>query len=311
MSTFNYTPTAIDLSRATAPNAIEDLDVEEMLAAFLARFAQEWEAARARNPALPPYTTLEFESDPVRIVGQASVYMRLLDRVRVNDAVRAVLAPLASGANLDAIVARVNIERLVVTPADPQAGTPAVYESDTQLLRRYLYAFDRPSAGSVDRFKLAAVEAWPGLGDVAVNGRAIHGRLGDTDIVIMGPGGRPPTSEERTAVTSAVKHSSVQPEAVAVSVIPSVPIPFEVRLVIEVATGPDREIVRQEALARLLGAVRERTIIGGEIPAGYLSGAAYGPNIIKVRDIAPVAIEPNPYGHPMCQVIALQAEVRA
>lgn len=307
MATF-YAPTAIDLSRLPAPSAIEALDFESLYDGFEDRFLFYWNALRADNPSLPEYDVVTLKSDPAGILGEAWSYIRLLDRQRVNDALKALLAPLATGSNLDAIAASRNITRLTVISAT--ANTAAVMESDTNLLRRYLLSFDKAAAGSRDRYLYEAWTAWPAMHDARVNGHAVHGRRGDTDVVIIGPGGRLPTEGETATVRAAVTAPHVKPEAVAVAVIPATRLEYSVAIVIEVPPGPDPSLVVAEAVARVRAAGDARMIIGGEVPAGLLSGAAYGSSVIKVRDLAPVAISPDPYTIPILTNINITAEVR-
>lgn len=290
-------PTAIDLSRVPAPAAIAALDYETLLAEGIVRFLAQWNIERAANPLLPVYDVDNLETDPAVILLQAWSYLRLLDRQRVNDAVKAVLAPFAKGTDLDNVVARVNITR-------------AEGENDAALLRRYLLRFDTPAAGSVDGFLFHAFTAWPTMLDAVVIGREVHGRRGDTDIVIIGPAGRLPTTQEITAVRAAVSASHVKPEAVAVTVLPATRVTYQVSLVIDVPRGPDAEAVRLEALARVKAATDSRTLIGAEVPVDLIAGAAYGANIVRVRRLAPAAdIAPDPYSIPVCDSIGITVEV--
>lgn len=290
-------PTAIDVSRLPAPAAIEALDFETLFDGFRARFLEAWEAARVVDPTLPEYDVENLETDPVVILGQAWSYLRLLDRARVNDAVKAVLAPLSRGTDLEALVARVNIVR-------------AEGENDTALLRRYLLGFDAPSAGSADAYLFRAYSAWPLMHDAAVIGRKVHGRRGDVDIVVTAAGGATPTTEQIALVRAAVTADDAKPEAVAVTVVPAQRQVYSVSLVIEVPPGPDAEAVRAEAQARVLAATAERNIIGGSVPVDRIAGAAYGPNVIKVRRLAPVAdIAAAPYAIPVCGSLSVTVEV--
>lgn len=298
----------IDLSRLRAPEAIETLSFEALQTAFVQRFLEAWNDERQVDPALPVYDVSRLESDPIVIVGQAFSYLRLLDRQRVNDVVRAVLAPLASGANLDHVVARQNVQRLIVRPAT--STVPGVMESDEALLRRYLLSFDRASAGSRDRFLYEAWTAWPEMHDARVNGHRVHQRPGYVDIVISGPDGAAATPAQKALVSAAVCAPNVQPEAVSVAVLDAVRAEYSVDLVIEIPTGPDSELVRLEAEQRVWAAGNARMLIGGEVPAGYLAGAAYGASIIRVRDNAPVAIEPDPYTIPILVGVDIATEVR-
>ncbi|KNY35680.1 baseplate J/gp47 family protein [Agrobacterium sp. SUL3] len=306
----------IDLSRLPVPDAIETLSAEAMIAAFKARFLQVWEIQRQLDPTLPAYETLDLETDSANIVGQAWTYLRLLDRQRVNDAFRALLAPYAKGSDLEAIAADNNVERQIVTPAT--ANTDAVMEGDASLLRRYLLSLDAPASGSPGRYLYDAWTAWPqtddrtlGLWDARINGRAIHGRRGDTDVVLIGPFGREPTSAELTTVRAAVLDPDRTPEAVSVSIMAATRREYQVSLVLEiVGTGPSPDLLKAEAEKRVTAAAIERTTVGGEIPEGLLSGAAYGANIVKVRDLTPVAIEPHPYTVPVMTGLTVVTEVR-
>lgn len=301
----------IDLSRLPLPAAIELLDYEALFDAFADRFLARWNAARAADPTLPEFDVAPLQTNVPAIVGQAWSELRLLDRQRVNDAVAAVLAPFAQGADLDAVSAGANVARLVVVPADPDAGTAAVMESDASLLLRYLLSFDRPAAGSVDGLLHAAWTAWPLMGDARVNGFHVHHRRGDTDLVIIGPAGRLPTEGEADQVRAAVYAADVRPEAIGVAVIIAERVEYAVNLVIEIPNGPDANLIVADATARVRAAADARTVIGGEVPVGLLAGAAYGANVIRVRDLAPVAMVSDPYVVPVCTAITIIPEVRA
>ncbi|MFK0384989.1 baseplate J/gp47 family protein [Agrobacterium sp. NPDC090273] len=311
-----YAPTSIDVSRLPAPDAIEALDFETLYSAFKERFLTFWNEQRVINPALPVYDVQNLETDPAGIVGEAWSYLRLMDRQRVNDTFRSLLAAYAKGSNLDAVVAGRNIVRAVVAPATPSAA--AIMESDDALLRRYLLSFDMAAAGSSGRYLFDAWTAWPqstdktlGLWDARVNGRAVHGRAGDTDIVVIGPAGRLPTNEELALVRAAVTHPDRAPEAVAISVMSAARTEYAVSLVLEVPTiGPSPDIIRQEAEKRVTEVATSRILIGGEIPQALLSGAAFGEGVIRVRDLAPVIIQPDPYKVPVMTSLTITVEVR-
>lgn len=120
--------TAVDLSRLPAPDIIEALDFETILA-----------DAVARMQALMP----EFEnrdSDPATKLLQVFAYIVQLLRQRVNDAARAVMPAYAVGADLDNIAALFGVERLMITPPDVVLGIPAVMESDADFRRRMVLA---------------------------------------------------------------------------------------------------------------------------------------------------------------------------
>lgn len=301
-------PTTIDLTAVPLPDAIETFTPAAMRAAFVARFVAAWDEERVRDATLPSFTIGELEANPVAVTGRAFTYLRVGDRQRVNDALRAVFATTAKGANLDALVARQSVQRAILVPAAPDA--PAVMEGDDALLNRYLLSFDRGSAGSAGLYLYEAWTAWPQMGDARVNGWRVHGRRGDVDVVVCGPGGRPPSSAELAAVRTACLDPDVAPEAVSVTIVPARQAEYRSHLVIEVPPGPDAALVKADAIARVRAAADARTRIGGEVPAALLSGAAYGPNVVRVRDLSPVLVTADPYTVPVMAALDIAVEVR-
>lgn len=298
----------IDLSRLPAPTVVEPLDFETLQAAFLARFEAAWAEARATDPTLPEWDVGMLKTDPAVIASEAWSWLRLLDRQRVNDAIKGVLAPLAKGTNLDNVVARTGVERLTIVPAT--ANADAVMESDDRLLQRYLLAFTRPAAGSTDRYLLEAMTAWPAMMTCTVIGRSVHGRKGDVDIVVAGPDGRDATDEEVAIVRAACTSTKVKPEATSVSILRATRRIYDVTGRVMVPAGPDAEAVRVEASARILAAGKARMKIGGEVPVSSLAGAAYGTSITRVDLWAPATdLAGHPYTLPVPGTISLTVEV--
>lgn len=298
----------VDLSRLPVPTVIEPLDFETLQAGFLARFAAAWADARAIDPTLPDWDVGSLKTDPAAIASEAWSWLRLLDRQRVNDVIKALLAPLAKDANLDNVVARVGIERLTVVPAI--ANAEAIMESDERLLQRYLLAFTRPAAGSTDRYLYEAMTAWPSMLAGRVLGRSVHGRKGDVDIVVSGPDGRDATDEELATVRNACTSTLVKPEATSVSVLRATRRIYDVTGRVLVPPGPDAEAVRAEASARILAAGKARMQIGGEVPTSALAGAAYGTSVSRVDLWSPaVDIVGHPYTLPVPGSITLAVEV--
>jgi phage-related baseplate assembly protein len=300
----------IDLSRLPPPTIIEVVDYETLQAQFLARFAEAWTAARTKDPTLPEWNVGGLETDPAVIAAEAWSYLRLLDRQRVNDVIKALLAPLAEGDDLDNVVARIGVERLTIVAAT--ATTAAVMESDARLLQRYLLAFTRPAAGSADRYLYEAMTAWPMMLTGRVNGRSVHGRKGDVDIVVAGPDGRDATDEELAVVRAACTSTSVKPEATSVSILRATRVIYAVAGKVTVPNGPDAETVRLEAVGRILAAGTARMTIGAEVPVNALEGAAYGTSVTRADLAAPASdIAADPYTIPIPGQITLAVKVSA
>lgn len=294
----------IDLSAVATPDAIESLSFETIFSAFKTRFQTAWDEQRAKDPSLPAYDVSTLETDPIIILGQAWSYLRLLDRQRVNEAIRAVLAPFAGKADLEAIVASQNITRQITIPA--ASGSPAVYETDAQLLRRYLLSFSRFAAGSRNGLLYHAYSAVPALSDAAVNGHAVHGRAGDSDLVVIGPDGRAVTDGEAGLIRDLAFSDSNYPEAIGGYLIPATRLEYDIEISLGIsATGASIELARSAAEERVRAAALLRQRIGGEIPPGLLAGAAYGTNIRKVNAPTPVVIEPEAYTVPILRTLTV------
>lgn len=275
------TPSAIDISRLPEPAILEDISYADLQAGFIDRFIAVWDAARIIDPTLPNYDVQMMDSDPAMFVSQAFSFLRMLDRGRINDAVKAMLVAFAKGTNLDAIVARQGLVRL--------DG-----ETDVQLLRRYLLSFERASAGSPNLYKFAAYSAFPNISDVRVNGRAVHGRTGDTDIVYTLAGGQLLDGVDEATLRAKVLDPANRAEARDVALFGAQTLHVDLNYRAYIALG-DVDIVRAEIEKRITAATSEREFIGAQLPADYLIGAAYGPNII---DVNPVGAAPDYHATP-------------
>lgn len=302
-------PRTIDVSALPAPDAIETLDYEILNEAFKTRFLTEWDQARAEDPTLPAYDVEKWDSDPIMIAEQAWTWLRMMDRGRVNDAVRALLPAFSNGPDLDNLVAARNLQRLTVRPVTD--NDPAVMETDAALLRRYLASFDAPAAGSPDGFIFRAATAWPEMHDMAVNAYAVHGRPGEVDIVVAGPDGRVPTTDELERVRAAVTASDAKQTATPVRVVAAGRQEYAVSLHLEIIRGADPTAVVASARERVLKAAAYLTRIDQEVPVWSVAGVAYSQNIIRVNDLSPASdIPADPYKIPVCTGVDITAEVR-
>ncbi|WP_027818841.1 baseplate J/gp47 family protein [Paraburkholderia bannensis] len=124
--------TPIDLSQLAAPDIVETIDYETILATRKARFVSLYPADDQAEVA----ATLELESEPITKTLQENAYREVVLRQRVNDAARAVMLAYAGGGDLEQLAAFFEIERLTITPANPATNTPAVMEEDTDLRYR-------------------------------------------------------------------------------------------------------------------------------------------------------------------------------
>ena len=157
----------IDLSKLPAPNVIETLDYETLLAVrkdkLLALVPAELQSQVAY--------VLGLETEPLTITLQENAYRELVLRNRINDAAKAVLLAYAVGNDLDQIGARHNVERLVIVEADPTAIPPidAVMESDDRFRQRIQMAYDGLTiAGTYGAYAFHALSSSGRVYDVKV-----------------------------------------------------------------------------------------------------------------------------------------------
>lgn len=97
----------MDLGALPAPDVVEALDYEAVLAAMLADYRMRW-----------PEFSAWLESEPALKLLEAAAYREMLLRARVNDAARACMLPTAEGADLDNLAALFGVERLPGGEAD-------------------------------------------------------------------------------------------------------------------------------------------------------------------------------------------------
>jgi phage-related baseplate assembly protein len=189
---------AIDLTSLPAPQVIEVLDYETILARKVTSFQNLWEAVRTSNPSmnLPDYDVSMLETDPVKIVLEADAYDELALRSRVNDAAKANLLPFAVGGDLDNLVASEGVVRM--------DG-----ETDDRLRQRYILKVQGSSAaGPEEWYKYWAMTADIRVADVAVYRSGTGPEL--TIAILSTQAGGVPTQDLLDAVYAVVNASDVR-----------------------------------------------------------------------------------------------------
>lgn len=148
----------VDLRTLPAPQVIEPLDFEAILARKKASFQSLWQAIRQANPQidLPDYDVLILETDPVTILLEQSAYDELLLRSRINEAAKANLIAFSIKDDLVHLAADHGLEKL-----------PG--ETDEKLRERIVLADQGQScAGPAEWYKLKARSVSADVRDVAV-----------------------------------------------------------------------------------------------------------------------------------------------
>lgn len=267
--------TAIDLSQIPAPDVIETLDYETIYAETLARLLA----------LMPDFEALE--SDPATKVLQACAYMRLLDRQRVNDAAQAVMLAYARGADLDNLGAFFGVARLVLTPADEEAGTAAVMEEDEDFRYRITIAPEGYSVagprGAYEYFALSASGA-------VASARPVSPAPAQVAVTILARDGTGiPSAELLATVAAALNDEEVRPLGDRVTVLPATVKTYAIEAEITTFDGPDTAVVLAAAQANAEKFAAANRKLGRDITLSALNAALFVGGTQKVRITSPAA----------------------
>lgn len=276
--------TLIDLSSLPAPGVVETLDYEAIASAMLADL-------RARDPSF----TATVESDPAYKLIEVAAYRELIVRQRVNDASRRRLLAFAEGADLDHLAAFYGVQRLVVTPANPNAIPPtnAIYETDAAFRARVRERIMGSSAaGSAAWYRFHALSASGLIRDVAVDAPA----GGMVRVSVLGNAGDgTPTAETMDAVRAVVLSDDVRVLCHQVTVVPAEIITVNVAANITLLPTANPAVIGDlEAILR--AAFEQSRGLGWDVTASWLVARLQVPGVHSVQLVTPaasVAVAPN------------------
>ncbi|KVC46420.1 baseplate assembly protein [Burkholderia pseudomultivorans] len=275
--------TPIDLSRLPAPDVVEEIDFEAMLAERKAGLL--WLVPDDRRAEVA--AALELESEPITIMLQESVYREMYLRQRVNDAARAVMLAFAMDGDLDQLAALLGVKRLEITPADPETGAAAVMEGNSDLRYRTQLAPQGYSvAGPEGAYRSHALAAHGSVLDASATSPA----PGEVLVTVLSrDGDGTPSKEVIDAVTAALRADDVRPLTDKVTVRGAGIVGFAVDAVLFTFPGPDSSVVLKEAAARLDDYVSETHRIGREVTLSGIYAALHVNGVERVKLNAPTA----------------------
>jgi len=270
----------IDLSLLPAPEVLEALDYEQILArrkqSLLALLPPQERAAAAQVLAL--------ESEPVTKLLEENAYQELLLRHRINDAARAVMLAFAQRADLDQIGANTNVQRLVLVPADPHASPPVaeVLEPDEAYRLRIQEAPDALStAGPREAYEFHARSA----DGRVLDARAISPAPCEIVVAVLAntPDWHPPAAVLQ-AVANALSAEDVRPLGDEVTITAGQVTEYELQAVLYVGKGPESAIAIKVAEANAAALSRPLRPLGYSIyRAAYIAA-------LKVEGVRNVVI---------------------
>ncbi|MCS6473706.1 baseplate J/gp47 family protein [Burkholderia thailandensis] len=124
--------TPIDLSQLPAPDIVEELDYETILAEKMARLVSLYPKEQQDEIA----AALELESEPMVKLLQEAAYEKMLLLALINEKARGMLLAYAKGTTLEQLGAFFDVDRLLISPGDPDTGIDPVYEDDDSMRER-------------------------------------------------------------------------------------------------------------------------------------------------------------------------------
>lgn len=270
--------TTVNLSLLPAPDVIEALDYETILAAALADLVARY----------PSFTAL-VESDPAFKVLEVAAYRELLVRQRVNDAARAVMLAFARKADLDHIAANYNVSRLVITPANPNTIPPteAVMEEDEDFRARTPLSLEGyTTAGAEGSYVFHGLSADGDVKDVS----ATSPDPGDVNVFVLSRTGDGTASAPLlAAVREALNAETVRPMTDRVTVLSASVVGYTVQASLTLYPGPAADVVLAAAQDALASYIKATHRIGYDVTRSGIFRALHQPGVQNVTLTLPAA----------------------
>lgn len=289
----------IDLTALPVPDAVEQLDYETILS-----------ESRATLLALAPEVedVLALESEPLNKLLQTDAFRELIMRGRANDSVRAVMLALATGADLDQLVALLGVQRQAVVEADPIAEPPieGVLEDDASLRRRAQLSWEGMTvAGTAGAYTYHALSADGRVRDVGVS----QPQAGVVQVTILShEDDGIPTQSLIDTVDAALE--DVRPLCDDVRVVAPVFVDYAVTAILYGPGGPAAELALSAAQDAVTDYVQDDISVGGIVRPGALLARLYQAGVENVVMSSPLAdIDPGRTGVARATSIAITYEV--
>lgn len=275
----------IDLSQLPAPDIIETLDFESILAERKARLLELTPSDQRAAVA----DALALESEPITKLLEENAYRELVLRQRINDAARANMLAFATGADLDQLAANFNVERLMIAPGDPDAvpPVPPTYESDTALRQRAQRAFEGLSvAGPTGAYVFHAISADGRVADAT----AVSPSPCVAVVTVLAQGGNGAADQELLdVVEAALSAEDVRPVGDRLTVQSAEIVDYSIDAALYLYPGPEQEPILAAARQRAERYVAEQRRLGRDIRLSAVYAALHVEGVQRVELTAPAA----------------------
>lgn len=297
---------AIDLSLLPAPQVVEQIDYEQILAERKAYAISLWPLEEQPKIA----ARLELESEPLTKLLQENAYRETIWRQRVNEASTANMLAFAKGSDLDNLASNFNVKRLVIQEGSPSASPPIprVMEEEDSLRERTQMAWEGLStAGPRNSYIFHA--------------RAADGRVADATaespspavVVVTVQGMLADGSAEPgllAVVNAYLSDDDRRPVGDRLTVQAAQILRYQVKAKLYLKTsGPETEPARTAAEQRLKDYVHQRRRLGMEVSESAIHAALHVEGVRKVELLNWVDIVATPYQAPYCSEIQLSVGV--
>ncbi|MCU6214436.1 baseplate assembly protein [Enterobacter bugandensis] len=186
------------------------------------------------------------ESDPAMKMLEIVAYWKIINTARVNQGQLAVLLAFAKGDDLTQLGANLDCERMLITPADPDAIPPvtAVYESDDEYRHRIqLSWYARNTAGSTNAYNYFALSCDPDVLSAQAYGPPVT-QPGYVDMYILSrTGDGTPSQALLDKVTAALNPDDTRPLTDFVTVKAASNLNYSIEATIIAGLGPDQNVL--------------------------------------------------------------------
>lgn len=262
----------VDLSLLPPPSAVEVPDFEIELAATK-------EELIARYPAAAD--VLSIEGEPLVKIAELIALSKVIVVGWINDATRANMLATSWGSNLDNLAALLGVQRLIVSPANPEAIPPvaALMEGDASLRSRTQLALEGFStAGPTGAYLFHALSASGEVLDASVTSPS----PGDVVVTVLSRIGNGAPSEALVAtVAAAINDQRVRPLCDNAITQGANITPYVVTAALTMLPGPDPEVARASAEAALRAYVAEAHRLGRAVRRSGLYRALHIPGAVE------------------------------
>ena len=293
---------AIDLGQLPAPQIVEQIDYEQILAERKAHAVSLWPVEEQPEIA----ARLNMESEPLTKLLEENAYRETVWRQRVNEASVANMLALAKGTDLENIAANYNVKRLMIQAATPSVvpPLPMLMESDESLRERAQMAWEGLStAGPRNSYIFHARSADGQVADATAESPAPAEAV-VTVQSILGDGTASPELLEK--VKTYLSDDDRRPVADRLTVQSAKIINYQIKArIYPLTNGPETELVLAAAKIQLLTFVHQRRRLALEISESIVHAALHVEGVRKVVLENWVDIVATKYQAPYCTHVDL------